>query len=272
MVKKAVKKVAKKAVKKVAKKAVKKVAKKAVKKVAKKVVKKVAKKAVKKVAKKVAKKKTQAAKKKSANKKGVKKIVNQLVEEKTTVVKKPVKSQSKYSPKVAKQPVAKKQAERSKAKSVKIDYSEFQDTLNASTVAGPLEFSPYSESVTEEYMNDEQVEHFHNILLDWKEKLMSEVDSTVVHLKTDAIAYADPLDRAAQEEGFNLELRTRDRERKLIKKIEEALDWINEGVYGYCEDCGAEIGVRRLEARPTAAKCIDCKTFSEIREKQLGND
>ena len=99
---------------------------------------------------------------------------------------------------------------------------------------------------------------------------MGEVDTTVGHLKTDAEAYADPLDRAAQEEGFNLELRTRDRERKLIKKIEEALDWINEGVYGYCEDCGAEIGVRRLEARPTAAKCIDCKTFSEIRERQRG--
>jgi len=92
----------------------------------------------------------------------------------------------------------------------------------------------------------------------------------VVHLKEDAISYPDPLDRAAQEEGFNLELRTRDRERKLIKKIEQSLDFIERGEYGFCGDCGTEIGIRRLEARPTADKCIDCKTFEEIREKQSG--
>lgn len=130
--------------------------------------------------------------------------------------------------------------------------------------------APYKAKKGEEYMSEKQREHFRGILLEWKKQLMEEVDSTVVHLKEEGTAYADPLDRASQEEGFNLELRTRDRERKLIKKIEQALDDIEKGEYGFCEDCGAEIGIRRLEARPTATKCIDCKTFEEIREKQAG--
>ncbi|WP_100623418.1 RNA polymerase-binding protein DksA [Candidatus Coxiella mudrowiae] len=133
-----------------------------------------------------------------------------------------------------------------------------------------VDFSPYKFKRGEEYMNEKQKHHFRKILLQWKKQLMEEVDSTVGHLKEEANVYADPLDRASQEEGFNLELRTRDRERKLIKKIEQSLDSIEEGEYGYCEDCSAEIGIRRLEARPTASKCIDCKTFEEIREKQSG--
>ncbi|AAO91458.1 RNA polymerase-binding protein DksA [Coxiella burnetii] len=133
-----------------------------------------------------------------------------------------------------------------------------------------LGFSPYKLTRGEEYMNEKQQEHFRKILSEWKKQLMEEVDSTVVHLKEEASVYADPLDRASQEEGFNLELRTRDRERKLIKKIEQAADALDNGDYGFCEDCGAEIGIRRLEARPTATKCIDCKTFEEIREKQSG--
>ncbi|QHG92396.1 RNA polymerase-binding protein DksA [Coxiella endosymbiont of Amblyomma sculptum] len=123
---------------------------------------------------------------------------------------------------------------------------------------------------SEEYMNKEQINRFHRILLQWKKQLMEEVDSTVVHLKEEANLCADPIDCASQEEGFSLELRARDRERKLIKKIEQSLDLIEEGSYGYCEDCAAEIGILRLEARPTASKCIDCKTFEEIREKQSG--
>lgn len=134
-----------------------------------------------------------------------------------------------------------------------------------------LSFTPYKLQKGEEYMNEKQLDHFRKILNDWKKQLMEEVDTTVVHLKEEAASYPDPLDRASQEEGFNLELRTRDRERKFIKKIEQALDAIDEGEYGYCEDCGAEIGIRRLEARPTATKCIDCKTFEEIREKQSGS-
>ena len=133
-----------------------------------------------------------------------------------------------------------------------------------------LGFSPYKLTRGEEYMNEKQQEHFRKILSEWKKQLMEEIDSTVVHLKEEANVYADPLDRASQEEGFNLELRTRDRERKLIKKIEQAADALDNGDYGFCKDCGAEIGIRRLEARPTATKCIDCKTFEEIREKQSG--
>lgn len=131
-------------------------------------------------------------------------------------------------------------------------------------------FAPYKLKKGEEYMNEEQKSHFRDILSAWKKSLMQEVDSTVVHLKEEAISYPDPLDRASQEEGFSLELRTRDRERKLIKKIEQSVDALENGEYGYCEDCGTEIGIRRLEARPTASKCIDCKTFEEIREKQSG--
>ncbi|WP_423063131.1 RNA polymerase-binding protein DksA [Candidiatus Paracoxiella cheracis] len=143
-------------------------------------------------------------------------------------------------------------------------------TVSKTSKTTALGFSPYKIKKGEEYMNDKQLEHFKDILSEWKKQLMEEVDSTVVHLKEDAASYSDPLDRASQEEGFSLELRTRDRERKLIKKIEQALDAIDDKDYGFCEDCGTEIGIRRLEARPTATKCIDCKTFEEIREKQSG--
>lgn len=134
-----------------------------------------------------------------------------------------------------------------------------------------LSFAPYVEKKGEEYMCDSQKEHFQRILLQWKQRLMEEVDATVGHLKDEHELYSDPLDQAAQEEEFRLELRARDRERRLIKKIEQSIDDIKKGDYGYCEDCGAEIGIRRLEARPTATKCIDCKTYQEIREKQVGS-
>ncbi|HEX5057320.1 MAG TPA: RNA polymerase-binding protein DksA [Gammaproteobacteria bacterium] len=120
----------------------------------------------------------------------------------------------------------------------------------------------------EEYMNDAQLRHFTGILRAWKQGLMEEVDRTVGHMKDEATNFPDPNDRATQEEEFNLELRTRDRERKLIKKIDEALEKIDDDDYGYCEACGIEIGVRRLEARPTASMCIDCKTLEELKEKQ----
>ena len=131
-------------------------------------------------------------------------------------------------------------------------------------------FSPYVMKKGEEYMNVLQKEHFRNVLLLWKKELMEEVDSTITHLQEEVTSYADPNDRASQEEEFNLELRTRDRERKLIKKINEAMDFIDEDDFGYCEECDIEIGIRRLEARPTATLCIDCKTLAEIKEKQNG--
>ncbi len=134
----------------------------------------------------------------------------------------------------------------------------------------PKKFTPYETAPGEEYMNEQQLEHFRQILLDWKQELMEEVDRTVRNLQEEANNYADPADRATQEEGFNLELRTRDRERKLLKKINETLEMIDEDDYGYCEACGVEIGIRRLEARPTATLCVDCKTLAELKEKQLG--
>ncbi|WP_445620714.1 RNA polymerase-binding protein DksA [Kushneria sp. Sum13] len=134
----------------------------------------------------------------------------------------------------------------------------------------PDTFTPYEPTPGEEYMNEQQLAHFRQILLNWKNDLMAEVDRTVRHLQEDANNYADPADRATQEEGFNLELRTRDRERKLLKKINETIEKIDEDDYGFCDACGIEIGIRRLEARPTATLCVDCKTLSELKEKQLG--
>ena len=131
-------------------------------------------------------------------------------------------------------------------------------------------FVPYKPKKGEEYMNEKQRDHFKQILLAWREQLMQEVDRTVHHMQDDAANYPDPADRATQEEEFSLELRTRDRERKLIKKIDSTMEAIAQDDYGFCESCGIEIGIRRLEARPTANKCIDCKTLDEIKERQLG--
>ena len=128
---------------------------------------------------------------------------------------------------------------------------------------------PYVISKGEEYMNEEQREHFKLILKAWRVELMEEVDRTVSHMKDEAANFPDPSDRATQEEEFSLELRTRDRERKLIKKIDKTLIRIEEDDYGFCDQCGIDIGVRRLEARPTAELCVDCKTLDEIREKQI---
>ncbi|MGD2138495.1 MAG: RNA polymerase-binding protein DksA [Gammaproteobacteria bacterium] len=119
-------------------------------------------------------------------------------------------------------------------------------------------------------MNDEQIAHFRDILMTWKRELMEEVDRTVHHMQDDAANFPDPNDRATQESEFSMELRARDRERKLIKKIEESIRNLDNDEFGYCEACGVEIGIRRLEARPTATLCIDCKILDEIREKQMG--
>ncbi|MFZ2289420.1 MAG: RNA polymerase-binding protein DksA [Halopseudomonas yangmingensis] len=132
-------------------------------------------------------------------------------------------------------------------------------------------FVPYKEKKGEEYMNENQRAHFAGILNTWRQELMEEVDRTVHHMQDEAANFPDPADRASQEEEFSLELRARDRERKLIKKIDQTLQRIEEDDYGYCDSCGVEIGIRRLEARPTATLCIDCKTLAEIKEKQTGN-
>ena len=127
----------------------------------------------------------------------------------------------------------------------------------------------YESNADEEYMNESQMDHFRQILSAWRTQLREEVDRTVTHMKDDASNFPDPVDRAAQEEEFSLELRTRDRERKLIKKIEKTLKRIEDDDFGFCDSCGSEIGIKRLEARPTADLCIDCKTMAEIKEKQM---
>ncbi|RZU47064.1 TraR/DksA family transcriptional regulator [Fluviicoccus keumensis] len=131
-------------------------------------------------------------------------------------------------------------------------------------------FEPYQPKAGEEFMSPEQLAHFKGILEAWKRELMEEVDRTVHHMQDESANLPDPNDRATQEEEFSLELRARDRERKLIRKIDEAIKSIDDGDYGFCEACGVEIGIRRLEARPTATLCIDCKTLAEIKEKQMG--
>jgi DnaK suppressor protein len=140
-----------------------------------------------------------------------------------------------------------------------------------SLLAGPRNVKPYIVKRGEQYMSKEQLEHFRKILLDWKRDLMEEVDRTVSHMKDEAANFPDPNDRATQEEEFSLELRTRDRERKLIRKIDEALKRTEDGTYGYCLETGEEIGVKRLEARPVATLCLEAQERRERRERQYGD-
>ena len=134
----------------------------------------------------------------------------------------------------------------------------------------PGQIKPYPLVDGEDYMSEAQEAHFRLILQAWRHELMEEVDRTVNHMKDDAANFPEPNDRATQESEFSLELRTRDRERQLIRKIDEALRHLDGHEYGYCESCGVEIGIRRLEARPAATLCIDCKTLQEVRENQRG--
>lgn len=171
-----------------------------------------------------------------------------------------------------KMPVTAKAADKKTAPNKAVKKTKANSIAGAIAKTGGGQFKtfvPYKLTKGEEYMSPEQVEHFRAILLDWKVSLMQEVDRTVGHMKNDATNFPDPNDRATQEEEFSLELRTRDRERKLIKKIDESITKLDEDDYGYCDGCGVEIGIRRLEARPTANMCIECKTLEEIREKQI---
>lgn len=215
---------------------------------------------------------------------------------KNPVVAKPVakkvaaKAKPVVSKKIAQKAVAKPQVVKKAAKPtvqpIKVKLPVF--SKGKSTVAKPIrtraiflrepqphidvhaEILPYQEEPDEDYMNDKQRLHFRHILLQRKHQIMEEMGRTVHHLQDEAANFPDPNDRATQEEEFSLELRTRDRERKFIKNIEDALQKLDEGEYGYCTACGIEIGIRRLEARPTADLCIDCKTLDEIRERQMG--
>tara|TARA_B100000886_G_scaffold324366_1_gene268991 strand:- start:11 stop:577 length:567 start_codon:yes stop_codon:yes gene_type:complete len=174
-------------------------------------------------------------------------------------------------------PVKKRQAKKSTAKK-KITPKTFNSktirkktALNQSkTVANnKSKIAPYKAKKNEKYMSAAMKKHFIAVLLLWREHLKDEMQKTFDHLKTKGETYADPIDRASQEEEFAFELRTRDRERKLINKIAISIEQIKNDEYGWCESCGDEIGIKRLEARPTATHCIDCKTLDEIKEKQL---
>ena len=131
------------------------------------------------------------------------------------------------------------------------------------------QFAPYVPKPGEEYMSSGQLAHFRAILETLKADLMKDIERTVHTMQDEATVFADPNDRASQETDIAIELRNRDRERKLIKKIEETIAHIDSGDYGYCNGCGVEIGIKRLEARPTATLCIDCKTLEEVRERQV---
>ena len=210
-------------------------------------------------AKKAPAKKKAAAKKAPAKKKAVAKKAP--AKKKAVAKKAPAKKKA-----VAKKAPAKKKAVAKKAPAKK------KSTAKLARAVGELQkfddFKPYKPGRGESYMNDEQIEHFRGILLNWRGELVDEVTRTVSHMKDEAANFPDPADRATQEEEFSLELRTRDRERKLIKKIDSTLDRLQNDDYGYCDACGIEIGIQRLEARPTATMCIDCKTLAEIKERQ----
>ena len=168
-----------------------------------------------------------------------------------------------------KKPVKKVQSKKPVAKK-KTAPKKIIKKSNVATIANnKSKIAPYKSKKNEKYMSAAMRKHFIAVLLLWKEHLKEEMQKTFDHLRTKGETYADPIDRASQEEEFAFELRTRDRERKLINKIGISIEQIKNDEYGWCESCGDEIGVKRLEARPTATHCIDCKTLDEIKEKQL---
>ena len=187
---------------------------------------------------------------------------------KTPVKKAPAKKAPAKKAAADKKSAAAKAAPKKSVAQKKTTKVNVSSSITTSGIAGSS-FQPYQPKRNEEYMSEGQRAHFKGILLEWRRELMEEVDRTVTHLKDEAANYPDPSDRASQEEEFSLELRTRDRERKLIRKIEKTIELIDYDDYGFCETCGVEIGIRRLEARPTATECIDCKTLAELKERQL---
>ena len=227
--------------------------------------KKVAKKKVAK--KKVSKKKTakKAASKKKVAKKASKKAAKKVSKKKPAAKKKPTAKKKVVS---KKRPPMKKKVPTSKAAARKVPARRVKP--RGDMLSGPIHgIAPYKPKRGEEYMSDEQLEHFRNILGAWKRELMHEVDRTVHHMQDEAANFPDPNDRATQESEFGLELRTRDRERKLLRKIDSALIRIDEGSYGFCDETGEEIGLKRLEARPVATLCLEAQERRELAERQF---
>ena len=210
----------------------------------------------------------------ATKKKTTKKTASNKATTKKTVTKSAVKTKKAAAKKTTSKKIAtKKTLSKSKAvnntvvkkktaKKVASNNSENLDNL----IHG---IEPYVEKANEKYMNPKQVEHFKNILLAWKQNLLDEVSKTIHLMQDENINHPDPNDRASQETDMSLELRNRDRERKLLKKIDSTVLRVDTDDYGWCDRCGIEIGIRRLEARPTAELCVDCKTLNEIKERQM---
>ena len=208
--------------------------------------------------------KKKASKKKVAKKKVAKKKASKKKVAKKKVAKKKVTKKKAAKKKVSKKAVSKKQPAARKKKAARPRRSR-SDVLTA-----PIHgISPYQPKRGEDYMSEEQLEHFREILNAWKRELMYEVDRTVHHMQDEAANFPDPNDRATQESEFGLELRTRDRERKLLRKIDSALARIDDGSYGYCDETGEEIGLKRLEARPVATLCLEAQERRELAERQF---
>ena len=190
--------------------------------------------------------------KKTTNNKNTKKAVAKKTTTKKTTTK-------KVAPKkqAAKKVTAKKTAPKKAKKIEKYEEAQFLASIK-----------PYALKKNEKYMNAKQKHHFQEILVSWKEQLQIEQDRTADKIQKNVSHFPDESDRATHEEEFTLELRTRERERKLLSKISESIEDLKSDDYGYCASCGIEIGIRRLEARPTATRCIDCKTIEEIHERQ----
>ncbi len=198
---------------------------------------------------------------------------------KVAAAKKPVKAPAKAPAKVTTKsaapakPTAKPAAKAAPAKATASTSRTIPTPVKSATAkttayANP-NFKPYVAKKGEIYMSKDQLAHFADILTRLKGELMNDIERTVHTMQDEQTVFADPNDRASQETDMALELRNRDRERKLIKKIEGTLARIKADDYGFCDKCGIEIGIQRLEARPTATLCIDCKTLEELREKQV---
>ena len=201
------------------------------------------------------------ASKKKAAKKVAKKTTKKSVIAKKAVSKKTASKKTASKKTVSKKTAVKKKVAKKKTKKINVE--------NGDNLIHGIE--PYVEKAREKYMSPKQIEHFRSILLAWKHNLLDEVSKTIHLMQDENINHPDPNDRASQETDMSLELRNRDRERKLLKKIESTITHLDNGDYGWCERCGIEIGIRRLEARPTADLCVDCKTLNEIKERQMLN-
>jgi DnaK suppressor protein len=210
------------------------------------------------------------AKKPSAKPSKAKKTVSAKSTARKSAAKKAKTAPKKSAPrkKATKTPSAAKAKSRASTKKAP---GQASPAMGVSLLSGPRNVQPYVSTHGEDYMNAEQLSHFRTILSSWKRDLMQEVDRTVLHMKDEAANFPDPNDRATQESEFSLELRTRDRERKLIRKIDEALARIDDGSYGYCLETGEPIGVKRLEARPVATLSVEAQERRERREKQFGD-